>query len=192
VVTTAPVTIEQAAALLNVSASTIRRRIKAGELRVTETHRPQGIVWLVHLPAGVSPAAATATVDTAPVDTTPSTEPAMAASSMAQAEAISGLVQTTVAAVLGPLVAELAASRQTNERQAEEIARLSEDRGRLTAENEALKTAHAKQEAQPAPAPVAATDNTPTSRLASLWRLWPAVLALVAAVLLALLLVWPR
>jgi hypothetical protein len=49
-VTTAPVTIEQAA-------STIRRRIRAGTLQVSESCRPQGVVWLVHLPLGVGPAA---------------------------------------------------------------------------------------------------------------------------------------
>jgi hypothetical protein len=65
--------------------------------------------------------------------------------------------------------------------QAEQLAELREDRGRLTAENAALLAAQAKQEAQPAPAPVAATHNTRTSRLA---LLWPIVLGLAAIVLL--------
>jgi hypothetical protein len=51
------------------------------------------------------------------------------------------LIQTTITTVLGPLVSELTSSRQTIERQAEEIAGLREDRGRLTAENAALRAA---------------------------------------------------
>ena len=55
-VATAPVTVEQAAAVLGVSASTIRRRIRDGSLRAEEAHRPQGVVWLVHLPADATAA----------------------------------------------------------------------------------------------------------------------------------------
>src|SRR5688572_24298608 len=109
VVTTEPVTIEQAAALLGVSASTIRRRIRAGTLQVTETRRPQGTVWLVHLPPGVRPATATDTVDTASVDTTP-------AKVQPPAEAIAAMIQATLTPIIAPLVGELAASRQTIER----------------------------------------------------------------------------
>jgi hypothetical protein len=91
VVTTAPVTIEQAAAILGVSASTIRRRIKAGSLRVEEARRPQGVVWLVHLPPGTGPASETATVDTAPVTTTASSSQPAGDAIAAQAEMIGTL-----------------------------------------------------------------------------------------------------
>lgn len=189
-VTTAPVTIEQAAALLNVSASTIRRRIRAGSLQVTETHRPQGTVWLVHLPPSVTPAAEAATVDTAPVDTAPTAQPAPP---LAQAEAISGLVQATVATVLGPLVGQLDAQRQTIERQADTIADLREERGRqsaeleraagtvvaLNAENETLRAAQA---ATVVPASIG-------SLLTRLWPLWAVLTVLVVA---GALLLWLR
>jgi hypothetical protein len=44
------------------------------------------------------------------------------------------LIQTTIATVLGPLVAELAASRQTIERHADRVAKLERENGRLAAE----------------------------------------------------------
>src|SRR3954463_4730275 len=50
-VATAPVTVEQAAAILGVSVTTVRRRIRDGSIRVAEARRPQGPVWLVYLPA---------------------------------------------------------------------------------------------------------------------------------------------
>lgn len=130
--TTAPVTIEQAAALLGVSSSTIRRRIRAGSLQVTETRRPQGTVWLVHLPPGVRPATATDTVDTASVTTTASTDQSPGQPAPAPSDAILVLVQTTIATVLGPLVGQLDAQRQTIERQADRIAELERENGRLT------------------------------------------------------------
>src|SRR5215217_3954175 len=95
-VTTTPVTIEQAAAILGVSASTIRRRIKAGNLRVEEARRPQGVVWLVHLPPGTAPASGTATVDTAPVDTT-------AATPQPAGDAIAAMIQATLTPIVAPL-----------------------------------------------------------------------------------------
>jgi hypothetical protein len=86
------------------------------------------------------------------------------------------LIQATIGPVLGPLVAELAASRQVNERQAEQlagyaamIAELREDRGRLTAELEALKASRS---------PVAASETAPGVRPslrpqpAPWWRRW--------------------
>jgi hypothetical protein len=139
VVTTAPVTIEQAAAILGVSASTIRRRIKAGALRVEEARRPQGVVWLVHLPPGTGPASETATVDTAPVTTT-------ASSSHLAGDAIAAMIAATLTPIIAPLVGELAASRQANERltdqlmdQAEMIRQQAEVIGTLRAENDALE-----------------------------------------------------
>ena len=53
-------------------------------------------------------------------------------------EAMVSLIQTTIGTVLGPLVAELAASRQTIERHAETI-------GDLRAENRALRAAQTQQ-----------------------------------------------
>lgn len=176
-VTTAPVTIEQAAALLGVSATTIRRRIKAGSLQITEARRPQGVVWLVHLPPGTAPAAATDTVDTATVDTTPSAAPA-------PAEAMVSLIQATIGTVLGPLVGELAASRQAIGRQADRIAELERENGRLTATLEARR---APESVETAPNP----SSIPLWLWGARWWLMAAVAVTLAAAVAALL-VWPR
>jgi hypothetical protein len=140
---------------LGISLNTLRRRIAAGQIDAEQAHRPQGHVWQVYLhgaPTQGDRADSTAQQDGA----TTVQHPATSSASAAQAEALSTLVQATIATVLGPLVAELAASRQTNERQAQEIADLREDRGRLTAERDAALAAEAKQAsilaAQPEPA----------------------------------------
>jgi hypothetical protein len=50
------------------------------------------------------------------------------------ANAMVSLIQTTIGTILGPLVGQLDGQRLTIERQAETIAELREDRGRLSAE----------------------------------------------------------
>jgi excisionase family DNA binding protein len=186
VVTTEPVTIEQAAALLNVSASTIRRRIRAGSLQVTETRRPQGVVWLVHLPPGVRLASETATVDTAPVDTAPTALPAQPS----QAEAMTAMIQATLTPIIAPLVGELAASRQTHERQAEQLVSQAETIGTLRAERDTgraeVETLKASWPAtgQEAPQPVEPTADTRMTRLRALapWLLLVVILIVAAVV----------
>ena len=104
---------------------------------------------------------------------------------MAQAEALTRFVQATVATVLGPLVAELAASRQTNERQAQKIAELREDRGRLTAERDATQTQIASIRAAQTATSSRGEPATPV------WRSWWLLALIVAGfVLLNLLLAW--
>ena len=61
----------------------------------------------------------------------------------APAEAMVSLIQTTIATALGPLVSELAAVRQTIERQSEQLVSQAETIGELRAENAALKAAQA-------------------------------------------------
>lgn len=58
------------------------------------------------------------------------------------AEAMVSLIQTTIGAVLGPLVAEQAALRQIVERQADQLVSQAGTIGRLEAENAALRVAH--------------------------------------------------
>jgi len=142
-VTTTPVTIEQAAAILGVSATTIRRRIRAGTLQVTETRRPQGVVWLVHLPPGTMSTADVTTADTATVTTTPST-PA------APADAIATMIQATLTPIFAPLVAELAASRQANGALTDQLLNQAETIGELRAENAALRATQAALDASTA------------------------------------------
>jgi len=125
VAATAPITVEQAAAILGVSVTTVKRRIRAGTLRAEEAQRPQGTVWLVYLdPAAKERSPAASVAATAP--TTPT----------AQAEAMVALIQTTIATVLGPLVAEQTALRQTVERQTDVLRTLERENGMQAAELE--------------------------------------------------------
>ena len=95
-VATAPVTVEQAAAILGVSASTVRRRIRAGSLRAEPARRPQGAVWLLHLPADVMGG---------------TTEPPPATSAVATAPTASDAMITYTRSLLEPLVAALERSQ---------------------------------------------------------------------------------
>ncbi len=49
------VTIADAARLLRVSEHTVRRRVRNGELPSSQVDTPQGFIWMVELPDGVSP-----------------------------------------------------------------------------------------------------------------------------------------
>jgi excisionase family DNA binding protein len=122
--------VAEAAELLGVNVVTIRRMIKRGQLEAERVHRPQGSAYLVTLPQHGTG------------DGTPTEQPAQdmsrthGAATPAPAEAMVSLIQTTIATVLGPLVGQVEASRQTIERQAETIAELREERGRHAAELE--------------------------------------------------------
>jgi hypothetical protein len=175
---TTPVTVEQAAAILGVSITTVKRRIRAGSLRAEEARRPQGTVWLVYLPSEATGAATSGQGAASVVATAPTSTPA--------ADAMVSLIQTTIGTVLGPLVAELAASRQTNERQAGQIARQSETIGELRAENRALLASTAPHIAETTTEP-----PTPLSRLLALWR-WLVLVLVVAVTTMLVLLAWPR
>jgi excisionase family DNA binding protein len=112
VTATAPVTVERAAAVLGVSASTVRRRIRDGTLRAESVSRPQGVVWLVHLPAD-----ATAGVNLPP--------PPAGAVGTAPVTASDAMIAYT-RSLLEPLVAAL-------ERSQSRTAELERENGELTA-----------------------------------------------------------
>ena len=175
----APVTVEQAAAALGVSPSTVHRRIRSGALRAEQAERPQGRVWLVQLPPGVAVAAEDLPPPTSPAAAAPTAVPA-------QAEAMVSLIQTTIGAVLGPLVGQLDAQRQTIERQADRIEELAREVGELRAENRALLASTAPQSVEPT--------TEPADRPLRLWQPWWAILMAVAVglVLTVALLAWPR
>jgi hypothetical protein len=99
----------------------------------------------------------------------------------AQAEAMVSLIQTTIAAVLGPLVAEQAALRQTVERQAGELKEMARENGSLTAENAALNNA---LEARTAAQNAEALSALFPSRLRALAPWLLAALAIVVVVVL--------
>jgi excisionase family DNA binding protein len=156
---TAPVTVEQAAAILGVSVTTVRRRIRAGVLRAEEARRAQGPVWLVYLPADATSA---------------TTEPPPATSSVATAPTTAEAMATYTRSILEPLVA-------TIERQAERIEGLALEVGELRAENRALEARTAAQTPEP-------TAEPPTPPF-PVWVAWsPTVALLVVTLVLAVLL----
>ena len=115
----------------------------------------------------------------------------------APAEVMVSLIQTTIATVLGPLVAEQAALRQTVERQADQLVSQAETLGRVTAERdaaraevEAVKAAHAPQDANPGPEVPAPTTDAPVPLVARLRVLAPWVLVVVI-LLLVVVVGWP-
>jgi excisionase family DNA binding protein len=176
------VTVAEAAEIRGVSVVTIRRMIKRGELEAERVIRPQGSAYLVNLPED-----GTGTEHDVPFTEQPAQN--MFRAQGTPADQMMSLIETTITsaveAAITPLVKELATTHQTVQQQAEVI-------GSLRTENAALLAAQARLEAQPEPTPVAAILNTRTSRLVPLWRLWPFMLALAAALLLAGVLVWPR
>lgn len=181
---TAPVTVEQAAAALGVSPSTVHRRIRSGVLQAERVKRPQGGVWLVHLPPGTTVAAG----EPSPPTGTEATAPTAMAPA---ADALASLIQATLTPIIGPLVAELTASRQTIERQADQLLSQSHTIGRLEAELSAERQAKSALLASTASEPVG---PPPTATLPH-WRMWAqwGALALATAIIgTALLLVLTR
>jgi hypothetical protein len=137
---TTPVTVEQAAAILGVSITTVKRRIRSGALRAEEARRPQGTVWLVYLPPEATAAATSGQGAASVAATTPTSTPA--------ADAMVSLIQTTIGTILGPLVGQLDAQRQTIERQADRVAELERENGRLAAAAERARASEQMVERQ--------------------------------------------
>jgi hypothetical protein len=132
VAATTPISVEQAADILGVSITTVKRRIRAGLLRAERAQRAQGTVWLVHLDPAATPGAEERPSATTVAATAAATPTALTA----QADAMVSLIQTTIATVLGPLVGELAAQRQTNERLTDALRKLERENGMHAAELE--------------------------------------------------------
>ena len=114
------VPVAEAARILGLSPTTIRRRIDAGELEAERVVRPQGTAFLVKVP------------DAPPrADEAPGTPQDAPGTHHQEPAGTDGL-----AAILLPLVAEQAALRQTVERQAERLEAQAETIGRQGAELE--------------------------------------------------------
>jgi len=122
------VSIAEAARILNVSDSTVRRLVKSGRLESQQVQRPQGHVWLVKVPADSTDPMEQPSrqIGAAPAD--PPGPPALTA---------------WMTSVLEPLMAELAASRDQLVAQAETI-------GELRAQNATLTASTARQDQNPA------------------------------------------
>jgi excisionase family DNA binding protein len=162
-----------AARLLGVSPTTVRRMVRAGTLEAERVERPQGHTFVVLVPTS-SQSAATSSQR---VSTEARTE-------QPPAEAMVSLIQATIGAVLGPLVAEQAALRQTVERQTESLRTLERENGELRA---TLSTLTAPESPLVASTGSQAPETAPGPFLER-WRLsitaGVAVMALVAVVVL--------
>lgn len=160
------VSIAEAARILHVSPTTIKRRIRAGTLEAEQLQRPQGFEYRVRVQ-----------LDGARDDAPPAAAPSVSKATTAHGPVPATTHDTTHARCFD----ELAAGRQTIERQAETIAGLREDRGRLAAELDMLRAAQAQQDANLTPASSA-------SMLGPFPRSWAygaaTLLALVAVVVL--------
>jgi excisionase family DNA binding protein len=191
------VSVAEAARRLGVSTATVKRRIRDGSLEAEPLSRPQGIEYRVRLPRDVTPAL------TAPDSDVPGAlsevSALLAERSDSEKPPLNGSAHVTtqdilvaITAAVAPLTERLAVQDATIARQAETIqqqsgviAELREDRGRLTAEIEALRTSQAQQGANPGPeAPALTTDALVPlpARLSYLapWVLLVATLGVVA------------
>jgi len=117
--------LREAAALLGIGVNTLRRKIAASQIRAEQVHRPQGYVWRVYLDGRYPP------------DEAPNPEPTGSLPHPpippAPAEAIAAMIQATLTPVIGPLVAELAASRQANAALTDQLVSQGETIGDLRA-----------------------------------------------------------
>lgn len=180
------VSVPEAAAVLGVSVATVRRRIRDGSLRAEPVHRPQGIAYAVLLP-----------IDHATDHERSSTDQQVGATARLNqsptpaADAVAAMIQATLTPIIAPLVAQLDAHRQTVERQAEEIATLREDRGRLTAELQAERAARAESVQEARTATIAAEPTT-EPRYGRSARVWLTLAATWGVLLVVVWLVWGR
>jgi hypothetical protein len=165
-----PSTLPEAARVLGVSESTVRRLVKAGKLEAEQVLRPQGYVWMVKVPA---PA-------TDPLADPPRRIGASPANPPASPE--SPALAAWLASVLEPLMAELGTGRQR-------IEVLARENGRLVAE---LDAAGREIQALTAPAAPEARDPIREPLRVRLAPYAPWLLATLAIVAVVALVVVPR
>jgi excisionase family DNA binding protein len=130
-------TVTEAAAILGVSTTTIRRMIRRGQLEGQRVERPQGTAFVVTLPVDAAP----------PLDDAADTRQAsggMARSNATPSEQMATFAAAILTPVLAPLVAQIEAHRQTVERQADALRELERENGRLAMENATLRASQAK------------------------------------------------
>jgi hypothetical protein len=166
----------EAVQILGLSATTIRRKIASGELEAERITRPQGEAWLIRV-AGDLPLA-TADPPGAHHEPPGTLQESPGASHHAPPST------DVLTVVVVPLLAEVAASRQTIERLGETIRDQAETIGRQSAE---LEAARVQIQALTAPAAVESPDPTREPW----WRAWaPWLLAVTAIVVVVVLLAW--
>ena len=148
------VPVAEAARRLGVSPATVKRRIRDGSLEAEPLSRPQGIEYRVRLKRDVTVALSSAQDrPTAISERSDSETPPLTTTAHGTSQDVSAAIMAAVAPLVERLnVADrqIASQTETIKVQADTIAELREDRGRLSAENDALKTAQAQQEARTA------------------------------------------
>jgi hypothetical protein len=164
--------VSEAVRILGLSATTIRRKIDAGELEAERIARPQGTAFLVKVPADEPPRA-----EDAPQ--TPQEAPDAHHDTPGRTDHLT--------AVVVPLVAQIDALRKTVERQADQLVTQAETIGRLTAE------LAAERSKSPLDASTGAQSVEPTTdtRMARLRPLVPWVLMVLALAVVVVLMAWP-
>jgi len=174
--------LREAAAALGISRNTLRRRIAAGQIRAEQVERPQGFVWQVYLddPQG-SGHGSNGTVQqdrpgTVQQGSTLTPPVAGAGTDIMRAEAMAAYTRS----LLEPLV-------QTIERQAERVAELEREVGRLTERLALAGPSESTLTASTAPQSVEPTTEAPTPRPASTTWLTPQRFWLIAALVLVLI-----
>jgi hypothetical protein len=171
------VPVSEAVRMLGLSATTIRRKIDAGELEAERVARPQGTAFLVKVP-GDEPSRAGDALQT------PQEAPGTRQDAPGRADSL--------AAVLVPLVAQIDALRQTVERQADQLVSQAETIGQLRAEL-AAERAKSPLDASTGAQSVELPPDTLSARLRPLSPRLPAASAVLAiVVVVVLLLVVPR
>jgi excisionase family DNA binding protein len=170
------VSVAEACRILNVSDSTLRRLLRAGRLEAQKVERPQGHVWLVKVPAPTGTSSEDPPIQLGATDGHPPGLPA--------ADAMVSLIQTTIGTILGPLVGQIDAQRQTIERQADQLVSQAETIGELRA---TISTLEARTEAQ--------SVEQPTERPGGFWppcSAWLVAAAVLTVAAVVVLLMWPR
>ena len=122
-----PATVADAARILGVSESTVRRLVRTGKLEAVRVERPQGHAWLVNVPA--------------PARHQPGTSHHLGAVAPPHQSPPDALAAWR-ASVLEPLVTELRLSRETLAGQAERLGYVTAERDAARAELDALKASH--------------------------------------------------
>jgi excisionase family DNA binding protein len=167
------VSVAEAARILRVSDSTVRRLLKAGQLEARRVQRPQGHVWLVKVPA---PATDPSEDPPRQIGAADADQPPPS-TSLPPAEAMVSLIQTTIATVLGPLVGQLDAQRQTIERQAGELREMERELGKFAAERAAAEARYVALEARTAPKSAESTPE-PWWHAWALWVFFPLMITI--------------
>jgi len=181
--------------ILGRSATTIRRKIASGELEAERITRPQGEAWLIRVTGDPPPATA------GPPGATQEPPGTLQESPGASQHAPPSTDVLTV--VVAPLLAEVAASRQIIERQAQQLVSQAETIGRQAAELERAASIAVKlsdeleaARAQISPLVVSTATEPPDPTTKPFWSRWrtsaPWLLLAVILLLAVVLLGWLR